>query len=274
MSQTLARLNPIRRGSGEHAHGFVQLLFGLSGSVHCALDDTAFDVGAGEIGVVPRDALHYYAGACDNSRLLVVDVDLGDEMMGALARLSPETDLESLFVAPTTLAAPGEFTGLIGTASRQLARDGGGAVSLVARQWATLFAVQTGALLAEPATRVDDRTERLHALIDAQLTSPPDNAAIQRHLAMSGSALNQWCHLVYGMTPQQIVLRRRLAWARQWLTETGRSVGQIAHDAGFADAPTFTRAFRRIYATTPAVVRRGATPDSPATAPRQARPSR
>ena len=273
MSQTLARLNPIRRGSGEHTHGFVQLLFGLSGSVHCALADTAFDVGAGEIGVVPRDALHYYAGASDDSRLLVVDVDLGDEMMGALARLAPDTDLESVFVTPTTRAAPGEFTGLIGTASRQLARHGA-AGSLVARQWATLFAVQTAAMLAEPTSRVDDRTERLQALIDARLAAPPDNADIQRHLAMSGSALNQWCHLVYGMSPQQIVLRRRLAWARQWLTETARPIGQIAHDAGFADAPTFTRAFRRIYVTTPAAARRRAMQSVPATPPRAVPPSR
>lgn len=254
---TRARLNPIRRGSGEHAHGFVQLLFGLSGQVHCELADTAFDVAAGEIGIVPRDVLHYYAGASDDSRLLVVDVDLGDEIMQALARLAPETDLERLFNAPRRLTASGEFSSLIATASRQLAAGGH---PLIAQQWATLFAVQTGALLSAPETRAhnraDNRAERLDGLVDARLAVPPDNADLSRHLAMSGSALNQWCHLVFGMAPQQVVLRRRLVWARRWLIETRRPISQIAHDTGFADAPTFTRAFRRVYATTPAALRR------------------
>ena len=254
---TRARLNPIRRGSGEHAHGFVQLLFGLSGQVHCELADTAFDVAAGEIGIVPRDVLHYYAGVSDDSRLLVVDVDLGDEIMQALARLAPETDLERLFNAPRRLTATGEFSLLIATASRQLAAGG---QPLIAQQWATLFAVQTGALLSAPETRArniaDNRAERLDGLVDSRLAVPPDNADLSRHLAMSGSALNQWCHLVFGMAPQQVVLRRRLAWARRWLIETRRPISQIAHDTGFADAPTFTRAFRRVYATTPAALRR------------------
>lgn len=258
MNATLARLNPLRRGCGEHTHVFTQLLFGLGGTVHCDLCDGAFDVSCGQIGIVPRQALHYFVGRDDNSRLLVVDLYMEDEIVRQMEAVDTETGFDDLFVTPRAVELPCELNPLVSYAARQLG-EGPAGPSVLARQWARMFALQAYELLRGSPRPMDSRPERLYALIDARLADPPDNAALEQHLAMSGSALNQWCHLCFGQTPQQVVLRRRLAWARQWLIETDRPIGRIAYDTGFADAPSFTRAFRRVYAATPAALRREAT---------------
>ncbi len=61
-----------------------------------------------------------------------------------------------------------------------------------------------------------------------------------------------------GVTFSEYVLGRRLAQARQMLTEpafTSRSISSIAFEAGFADLSHFNKAFRRRFGATPTDVR-------------------
>lgn len=257
MNQTQARLNPIRRGSGEHRHSFAQLLFGLGGTVHCEMAAGAFEVSTDHIGIVPTDAEHFFAGRTDDSRLLVVDLFPDDAAVRQIQELEPRAGLLQMLQSPRSLPMPGELRVLIGCAAAQLAQ-GPDADRLVAHQWATMLAVQVYRLAAGHAELPrDDKRARFEALVDARLDTPPSNAELQRHLGMSGSALHQWCRTCYHAAPQQAVLARRLHWARQRLLNTNVAIARIAHETGFADAPSFTKAFARVHGVTPGALRRG-----------------
>jgi AraC family transcriptional regulator len=65
-------------------------------------------------------------------------------------------------------------------------------------------------------------------------------------------------HGVVGMPPRDYVLRRRLSEAARELSRARRSVTDVAFAFAFNDLETFSRAFRREFATTPSAVRRGA----------------
>ena len=61
----------------------------------------------------------------------------------------------------------------------------------------------------------------------------------------------------YGMTVGEMLRERRIDHARREL-RSGRSLCEIANEAGFADQSHFTRVFRRATGTTPAAFRRTA----------------
>lgn len=74
---------------------------------------------------------------------------------------------------------------------------------------------------------------------------------MQRHLGLSGAALHAWCRREYGLAPQRVALRRRLDWARERLRGADMAIARRAHEAGFADTASFSRAFRRRYGIPP-----------------------
>lgn len=254
MNQTDARLNPVQLGQGQHRHGFTQLLFGLSGAVVCDMATGAFEVSAHQIGIVPRNASHYFAGRTENSRLLVVDLFLDDDVVRQIQTLNARQSFDDVFMAPRLFGLPSELRPMVDCAVPQLGHAAR-ANRLLSHQWATMLAVQVYRLLTAELTQ-PSREERFKQLVDARLDTPPSNRELQQHLDMGGSALNQWCRRRYGLSPQQLVLQRRLYWARDRLMHSSRSIGQIAHETGFADAPSFTRAFGRVYGTSPGAARR------------------
>ncbi len=182
MNQTQARLNPIRRGCGEHRHSFAQLLFGLSGAVRCEMAAGAFDVSVDRIGIVPNAARHFFAGRSEDSRLLVVDLFLDDHAVRDIERVEPQSGFRELFEAPRAISAPADLRSLITCAASQLARMPVGS-RLMAQQWATMLAVQVHRLLAAPSLApTRSKRERFHDLVDARLATPPSNAELERHL--------------------------------------------------------------------------------------------
>ena len=60
-----------------------------------------------------------------------------------------------------------------------------------------------------------------------------------------------------GMPPLQFVIRRRVERAREFLTERGMSIAEVADRSGFGSPIQMTRAFRRVVGTTPSAIRRG-----------------
>jgi AraC family transcriptional regulator len=56
---------------------------------------------------------------------------------------------------------------------------------------------------------------------------------------------------VLGVTPHQYLVRSRLRRAARLLTESERSVTEVAYEAGFADLSNFMRSFRRAAGVTP-----------------------
>ena len=64
-------------------------------------------------------------------------------------------------------------------------------------------------------------------------------------------------HTVFGVTPYQYALDRRMAYARHLLLETGASVREIALEVGFGNSSAFVRAFGQRFGQAPTRVRRG-----------------
>ena len=79
---------------------------------------------------------------------------------------------------------------------------------------------------------------------------------IARALHITVGQLNRAFQAHTRLTPAEVWRAMRLQHARWRLFNSNHSVGQIAHECGFADAPHLIRWFRRVYGQTPQAARR------------------
>ncbi len=80
--------------------------------------------------------------------------------------------------------------------------------------------------------------------------------ALARAAGMSRSAFAGRFHQIVGMTPLRYLTRWRMQLARDWLSEPGLAIIDIAERAGYGSEAAFTRAFKRVFALTPGEARR------------------
>lgn len=121
----------------------------------------------------------------------------------------------------------------------------------------------------------DPRVERAMTLAEQNLADPPSVPRLAHEVGISRRQLERIFRAELGMSPWQYLLSRRLQQGHWLLTETSRTVTDIALACGFADASHFSRHVRRAFGTTPQVLREtaaesrrakpadGATPDTP-----------
>lgn len=76
-------------------------------------------------------------------------------------------------------------------------------------------------------------------------------ARLARRAGLSPARFARLVKRIHGITPSQLITKTRLAAASRYLTETARSVAEIALDCGFYDHSAFTRAFRAATGQTP-----------------------
>lgn len=110
------------------------------------------------------------------------------------------------------------------------------------------------------ATARDSRSGRVRDIIEARLSEGLTPARIAAEAGLSRAALYRLFEGSGGVA--QVIWRRRLARARQALTDRGdnRSIAEIATAWGFSSEAHFSRAFRRQYGHTPTAARQGAFP--------------
>jgi transcriptional regulator GlxA family with amidase domain len=101
----------------------------------------------------------------------------------------------------------------------------------------------------------DPRVERAMALAEQSLSNPPGVARLAHEIGVSRRQLERIFRAELGMSPWQYLLSRRLRQGHWLLTETSRTVTDIALACGFADASHFSRHVRRAFGTTPQVLR-------------------
>lgn len=104
----------------------------------------------------------------------------------------------------------------------------------------------------------DPRVERAMTLAEQNLADPPSVSELSRAVGLSRRQLERIFRAELGMSPWQYLLSRRLHQGHWLLTETTRTVTDIALACGFADASHFSRHVRRAFGTTPQVVREAA----------------
>jgi len=85
--------------------------------------------------------------------------------------------------------------------------------------------------------------EHLHEKINLQ--------ALCNLACMSSSTFYRYIKKATGLSPQELILRERLKYAKQLLSTSNLLITEVAFDAGFDDANYFTRAFKKNEGLTP-----------------------
>lgn len=92
---------------------------------------------------------------------------------------------------------------------------------------------------------------RAKDLIDARYRDPLDVATLAATAHLSPAHFSREFRRVFGETPHQYLLTRRLERAADRLRNTDHSVADVCFDVGLASVGSFTTSFRRVYGMTP-----------------------
>ena len=144
----------------------------------------------------------------------------------------------------------------------QLAREGSAPVLLASRTLELVHeALQSlDAPEPEPAqtvlgVREHRRMARLKALLDSGGEGCRTLAEIAREVGLSASALQRQFRQAYGSSIDEYRREQRLERAWASLEQTGCSVSEVAHAAGYTSAANFSTAFKRRFGISPKLVR-------------------
>jgi len=94
------------------------------------------------------------------------------------------------------------------------------------------------------------------AYMHEHYADPLSRKEIAQHVGLSDDYLTSCFHKELGMTPVAYLNRYRVQQAKQLLTNTHRSITEIALDVGFSGSSYFSRIFRRETGMTPEAYRR------------------
>lgn len=93
------------------------------------------------------------------------------------------------------------------------------------------------------------------AEFEQTLSSEVTPAWLARRSQLSLQRLARLTKRLFGLTPSQFITKSRIAAASRMLSDTAKSVADIAHASGFYDHSAFTRAFRSATGITPSEFR-------------------
>jgi len=96
---------------------------------------------------------------------------------------------------------------------------------------------------------------RAKDLMDARYREPLDVPTLARAAHLSPAHFSREFRRVFGETPHQYLLTRRLERAAAMLRNTDHSVADICFEVGLASVGSFTTSFRRVYGMTPTAYR-------------------
>lgn len=112
-------------------------------------------------------------------------------------------------------------------------------------------AARTGRILTKGGRQAEDRLTAAKDLMDRSWRSLPDISAIAAQLGMSHSYLCRLFRRRLGCSPQQYLMRQRIAAAASEVAEGSDPIAEIAQRYGFADQFAFSHAFRRFMGRSP-----------------------
>lgn len=98
--------------------------------------------------------------------------------------------------------------------------------------------------------------ERSIRVLMDELATPPSNADLAAAVGIHTNSFVRRFTREVGVPPQKFGMRLRLTRACELLTETDKSLEQVAEECGFWDRNHFTRAFTRLWQTPPAAFRK------------------
>jgi AraC-like DNA-binding protein len=141
----------------------------------------------------------------------------------------------------------------LGISDRALSKDAGAVGDLLGR-WSNRW-LEHEALVdrVDPLTRtrVLRGLERAKRAIDQEFSEAWSVETLAELAQQSSAAFARDFSRVYRITPARYLQSRRLKQAVALLEKSDLSVTQIAFDCGYPDLPTFSKAFRRFFGTSP-----------------------
>ena len=96
---------------------------------------------------------------------------------------------------------------------------------------------------------------RAKDLVDARYREPLDVPTLARAAHLSPAHFSREFRRVFGETPHQYLLTRRLERAAASLRSTDHPVADICFEVGLSSVGSFTTSFRRVYGVTPSAYR-------------------
>jgi len=254
-----ARRNVIACQSGEHRHDYAQVLFGWRGRMDCEFEHAAGRLALGKAALVPSSASHLYEGLSEDSELLVLDVEWGDPFIQALEQACGLSFAESLFGRAEFVCLDAETLPLIEFATTQLTRAEGQGRPLVTCQLVAMLMTQLSQLCTSGIGQVPVKARlnlpELNRMINERLHFPPTNSELAAQVNLSESHFNYLFQRQYKTTPQQHVMNLRMRRAQFLLLNSALPLAAIAAEVGFADASSFSRAYKCRFNETPGSLR-------------------
>src|SRR5918996_98186 len=104
--------------------------------------------------------------------------------------------------------------------------------------------------------RLERHLLRARDLVDGRYAEPLDLAALAKAAHVSPRHFSRSFRRVFGETPHQYLLSRRLERARYLLRTSDLGVGEVCLEVGFASVGSFTTTFRRHVGVSPTTYRR------------------
>jgi transcriptional regulator GlxA family with amidase domain len=101
----------------------------------------------------------------------------------------------------------------------------------------------------------DMRIRQVAQFIEQRLDNPPSVEAIARYVGVSARQLERLFRAALGIGPAAFQRRIRLEYARWLLANTGRTITEVAMDAGFSDGAHLSREFKSAFDMTPRAFR-------------------
>ena len=115
-----------------------------------------------------------------------------------------------------------------------------------------LLSAERGANRPAIARRLDvPAIERARQFLHAEKTRVVHSRELESLTGLTRYEVARQFRIMFGTSPHRYLLMRRLEFAREQIHQ-GRPLAEVACDAGFADQPHFTRAFRSAFGLTPA----------------------
>jgi AraC-like DNA-binding protein len=103
---------------------------------------------------------------------------------------------------------------------------------------------------------------RAKDLIEARYRDPLDVSTLAQAARLSPAHFSREFRRVFGETPHQYLLTRRMERAASLLRSTDRSVADICFTVGLSSVGSFTTSFRRTFGMTPTAYRAAHPPAS------------
>jgi len=124
--------------------------------------------------------------------------------------------------------------------------------SLVVALAEGLLAAEHGGESPQVSRGVDvAAVERARQFLDAERTRIVHSSELESVTGLTRYALARQFRVMFATSPYRYLLMRRLGFARERIHQA-RPLAEVACDAGFADQPHFTRAFKSAFGLTPA----------------------